>query len=67
MSVADCNKCLRRHVRPAGKNCEYFKHAVQHCTELGIPETDYMLNLPDIGELSVDQSEVGAGVCYVKF
>ena len=56
MSLADCNKCLRRHIRPVGIRCEYYNFAVNKRTELIAAIEDYALNLPGIGELELGVS-----------
>ena len=49
---------MRRHIRPVGQKCEYYKFALICCERLGAPPSDFMLHMPDLGELPVDPTTV---------
>ena len=40
-------------MRPVGNKREYYKYTLAECEKWGVPLTDYLLYLPEIGELEV--------------
>ena len=61
-SIADCNKCLRRHIRSVGSRCKYNKAAIDKCRQLGHDETEYLLHLPEIDSDYVDVGANGSSM-----
>ena len=48
MALVQCNVCLRKHERPVGNRCDYYKRALEQCRLLGVSEDNYLQYLQPV-------------------